>query len=101
VVAPKAAGPALYTIPADGGAMQRLAIGNAPGPSEPDWSAGRQVSVFTVNRGGFEICVAPMEGLSAERPPLWRPAKDPVWGAQLPRCDVRSKCQWPARLVVA
>jgi TolB protein len=70
---------ALYTIPAGGGSMQRLAIANATNPSEPDWSPDGKYLVFTVNRGGFEICVAPMEGPLRGTATTLVAGEDPVW----------------------
>lgn len=69
----------LYTIPATGGAMKRISIANAINLSEPDWSPDGKYIVFTANMGGFQICVAPMEGPNRGVAIPVAAGEDPVW----------------------
>jgi TolB protein len=55
---------ALYTVPAAGGAMQRLPTPGALNATEPDWSADGTSIVFTRLAGNFEICVVPAPGFT-------------------------------------
>jgi TolB protein len=77
--ASRARGPALlYTVPAAGGDMRRLATINAPNATEPDWSPDGRSIVFTTLRGGFTICAIPAGGgeaedLAAGEDPSWAP----------------------------
>jgi len=71
--------PALYTIPAGGGALTRLSV-NAPSPTEPDWSPDGKYLVFTSQSGaGFQICVTPMEGPLRGTTTVLVAGEDPVW----------------------
>jgi TolB protein len=56
----------LCKIPASGGAMQTIATGGTPSPTEPDWSPDGKWIAFTAQyRSGFQICVVPADGGTA------------------------------------
>jgi len=59
-------------------AMQRLAIGNAPSPSEPDWSPDGKYLGFTVTEVDRNLC-APMEGPLRRTATTVAAGEDPVW----------------------
>jgi len=69
----------LYTVSVSGGAMQRVPIAGVANPSEPDWSPDGKYIVFTANMGGFQICVAPMEGPLRGTATTLGAGEDPVW----------------------
>ncbi len=69
----------LYTVAASGGAMQRVHIAGVANPSEPDWSPDGKYLVFTANMGGFQICIAPMEGPLRGTASTLAAGEDPVW----------------------
>jgi TolB protein len=71
--------PQLYTISAEGGAMQRVAAAGAANTSEPDWSPDGKYIVFTANMGGFQICVVPLEGPLRGTATTVAAGEDPVW----------------------
>ncbi len=69
----------LCKVPASGGALQQIATGGMPSPTEPDWSPDGKWIAFTAQfRSGFQICVVPGEGGTAislveGEDPSWAP----------------------------
>jgi TolB protein len=66
----------LYLIDANGGAPRPLTTGMAGKQTEPDWSPDGSQIAFTVESGGFDICVVPAGGGSAAR---LAAGEDPSW----------------------
>lgn len=69
----------LYTVPATGGATQRLNTEGEPNPSEPAWSPDGKWIMFTSQvAAGFNLCVMPSRGGSVEK---LVSGEDPSWAA--------------------
>jgi TolB protein len=66
----------LYTVPAGGGAMQRLRTAGVPNATEPDWSPDGKWIVFTTQMRDFQICLVKAEGGEAH---VLVPGEDPSW----------------------
>jgi TolB protein len=66
----------LALIPAEGGAIRRIATRNAVNPSEPDWSPDGNYIAFTAQMGNFEICVVRAQGGESR---FLVSGEDPCW----------------------
>ena len=68
----------LYTVPAFGGKMRRIATTGASSTiTEPDWAPDGSQIIFTSQyRGGFSLCTVPAGGGQAE---VLAEGEDPSW----------------------